>query len=139
VIAKKDKDSVLREMLLFKHLTNASDGSIDRLNAAVVVRKLCLPRARQSTEVLRHIAIDIVRRGALRRNWLVHIVLLTRFKLRDKEEERLVLFLAKETLGTIGDKVDAILILVGDLFTITIPDASFVGMRNNLGGIGPFP
>ena len=48
VITNEGEDCVVREVLLFKYLANATDRVINRLNAkAVVIRQLRLPGSRK--------------------------------------------------------------------------------------------
>ena len=59
-----------------------------------------------------------------------------RLKLRDEEQEGAIVLLAQEAFRAIGDEVDAVLILEGDLLAVAIEDGAFEGMAGVLECVG---
>src|SRR5580658_2396422 len=75
----------------------------------------------------------------MRADGAMHVVLLVRLDLRDKEEEWFLLLLAKEAFHAIGNEVDTIFVFVGDLLAFAVPDGSFVRVRSVFDYVRPFP
>ena len=128
VIAEEDEDGVVGEIFFLENLADAADRGVDGLDAAVVVRKLRLPGAGQRAQIVGNGGVDEALRRTFGRDGLAHVVLLMGLELRDEEEERLVLLLAQEAFGAIGEEVDAVFILVGDRIVVAIPDRAVIRM-----------
>ena len=139
VVAEEDEDGVVGEAFFLKDFAHAADGGVDGFDAAVVVGQLRLPGAGVRLEIFRRGAVQVALGEALGRDGLVHVVLLVGLELRDEEEEWLVVLLAEEALGAVGEEVDAVLVLVLDGLLVAIPDGAVVGMRCVLDGVGAFP